>query len=79
MIQLLGKTIEIVDSTNKSLIGLRGVVIDDTKDSLLLNTTRGEKRVVKHTITFTLDGETIAGNAISQKPQDRLKLKWKQK
>ena len=78
-IQLLGKEIVVTDSKNISLVGLCGIVIQETKYSLLLKTVRGQKRIVKNTITFTLESVVVVGKTIMQTPQDRLKLKWKQK
>jgi len=79
MTQLLGKEITIVTSTNTTLVNMTGKVIDETKYSLVLQTVRGNKRIVKNTITFTLDGDVVEGKTLTQIPQDRLKLKWKQK
>lgn len=41
---LIGKKIEVVDSGNKTLIGLKGVVVDETKNMVVLD---NEKKIIK--------------------------------
>lgn len=76
---LFGKTICIVASKNKSLVGLTGKVIDETKYTIVLLVGNEKKRLIKQTITFKFDGKVIVGSTIIGIPQDRLKIKWKQK
>lgn len=41
---LIGKKIEVADSRNKTLIGLKGLVIDETKNMVILN---NQKKIAK--------------------------------
>lgn len=59
--RLLGNTVVVVDAANKSLVGLTGIVVEDGKDTLRVNTSRGEKLLVKHTITIKTEGFIIEG------------------
>ena len=47
---MIGSSIEIIESKNKSLIGLKGKVIDETKNILTINTEKGIKKVIKSQI-----------------------------
>lgn len=41
---LIGKKIEVADSRNKTLIGLKGLVIDETKNMVILD---NQKKIAK--------------------------------
>ncbi len=58
---LVGKKIEIVDAKNKHLIGLKGVVCDETANLFVVKTLQGVKRVIKKQATFkvVLEGKTL--------------------
>ncbi len=75
--ELIGKTIEITKSENQSLVGIKGEVIDETKNMLTLKTNKGSKKLIKSQITFkTKDqGKTleIKGEALTKRPEDRIK------
>ncbi|MBD3318611.1 ribonuclease P protein subunit [Candidatus Woesearchaeota archaeon] len=77
--ELIGKTVKIEASNNKSLVGLEGTVIDETKHSFVILTSKGKKRVMKKgcTFAFVIDGKTvlIAGDKIDVAPAERIKLK----
>ena len=75
--ELIGLNIEIIEAKNKALVGLKGKVIDETKSLLLVQTKKGEKKVLKDQATLRmkvnnkkiqLDGKLLVG-----KPEDRLK------
>ena len=43
---IIGSNIEITESKNKTLVGLKGKVIDQTKNTITLNTREGTKRII---------------------------------
>ena len=72
--ELIGKTIEIVEATNKNLVGLKGKIVDETKNMLELED--GKKLVKKQiTINMTIGNEiiTLEGKHLMGRPEDRLK------
>lgn len=75
--EIIGKKIVINDAQNKDLIGLKGVVVDETKNTLVIETNKGEKNLVKSqiTITVTFNNETvnIEGAELVGRSEDRLK------
>lgn len=70
--ELIGSIIEIIGSKNKTLIGLKGKVIDETKNTL---TIQGEKtkKIIKSHITFKINNVIIEGKNISLRSEDRIR------
>ncbi len=75
--EIIGLEAEVVDAENKSLIGLRGLVVDETKNMLSIEKDGVVKKVVKSQVTlkilfegqaFQIDGKVLVG-----RPEDRLK------
>jgi len=85
--ELIGLRVEVAESTNPGLVGIAGVVVDETRNTFLLETERGIKRIPKQnaSLIFTLpDGQRVKVNAsvlISQ-PENRIskrmqRTRWK--
>ena len=80
--ELIGLTVEIVDSNHKEFIGIKGIVIDETRNTITIDTNDIEKRIPKENVIllFTLPtGEqvTINGKVIVARPEDRIKKKFR--
>ncbi len=79
--EFIGLTASTQQSRNKSLAGLEGKVIDETKNSfVLLTKDRERKTVLKKGSTFIFhlpDGSKvrIRGEILAMKPEDRIKMK----
>jgi ribonuclease P protein subunit POP4 len=75
--EFIGNEITVIKSSCKSQVGMHGKIIDETKNTLFIETTRGSKKFVKSQITFIIgnDGAIIDGKEISKKPEERLKLR----
>lgn len=74
--ELIGEEIEVIDSKNKSNAGIRGKVIDETKETMKVLQDDGEEAVLmKKIIVFKLvrSGKIISGESIAKRPEDRLK------
>lgn len=79
---LLGKTIKVVDSKNASLIGIGGVVVSETKNTLRVKTVSGVKVLLKDQVVIEFDGVLLDCSLITQRPEDRVKTKvqkWQRK
>ena len=72
--EFIGSEIKIVDSKNKSLIGLNGKIADETKNMFLLDS---GKKIIKSECTFKMKikGKTVEinGKVLVAKPEDRIK------
>ncbi len=75
--ELIGLEVLVKNSTCKNCIGTSGKVVDETKNTLLIESGGKEKRVPKKgsTFTFTLEENKvdIEGNGIAYGPVERPK------
>lgn len=71
--ELIGLRSEVVDSKNRSNIGIKGTIRDETKNTITI----GKKRLFKKNITIriTKDKEeiTIKGEKLAGRPKERIK------
>jgi ribonuclease P protein subunit POP4 len=80
--ELIGLAVEVADSTNPSLTGISGRVVDETRNTLVVETKDGEKRVPKACarFTFTLpDGRRarVEGLVLESQPENRINKRVK--
>lgn len=77
--EFIGKEVEIVDSKNKDLVGLKGRIVDETKNMFEIETRRGVKKVQKEICKFKFvkEGIIVEGKIINFRPEDRLVKKFK--
>lgn len=84
--ELIGLYCEVIGSSNKALVGLSGIVIDETKNTLLIgkNSNKGieEKRIPKNVslFHFKLPNEKwveIDGKILVNRPEDRIKKRYR--
>lgn len=71
--ELIGSQIEIESSKNKSLVGVKGEVIDETKNTLTIQTPKKKIKIIKSHVTIMIKNQKIQGKSLVSKPQDRLK------
>ena len=73
--ELIGKEIEVVEATNQSNVGIKGMVIDETKVTLKVEDNNKIKILLKKNITFKIKntGQVIDGKIIAKQPEERLK------
>ena len=78
-LELIGKELEVIDADNPSLIGIKGKVIDETKNMLIIETNNETKKLVKKQVTIktNIEGKTftIKGEILQGRPEERLKKK----
>ena len=76
----IGQLLTVVESTDPTLIGRSGNVIDETQKTLTI-LENGHARVFgKAAIQFTLnDGTTVlSGSSLRQRPEDRMSRNYKE-
>ena len=77
--EMIGLRTEITHSSNNQVIGLNGIIVDETKNMIMLKTQNGIKKFPKinNTWKFFLknDQEKIEGSFLSKRPFDRLGVK----
>ncbi|MEM3444784.1 MAG: ribonuclease P protein subunit [Thermoplasmata archaeon] len=73
--EFIGHEIEIVSAPQKSLLCLRGVVVDETKHMLVIHVEGKDMKIPKKNLVFRLlpENQVIDGNRIMFRPEDRIK------
>ena len=75
--EFIGEKVEIKESKNKSLVGLKRTIIDETKYTFKIKTKDKVKTVMKNISVFKIGEDLIQGKEITKKPHERIKLKVK--
>jgi ribonuclease P protein subunit POP4 len=79
--ELIGLQARVTKASDRSLTGLSGKIVDETLQTVTLETPRGEKRVAKAAvtleITFPSGPAEFAGSELAQRPDERLKKLWR--
>lgn len=71
--ELIGKKIKIIESNNKSLVGVTGIVVDETKNMLSIERDGKELKIIKDQCVFEIDGKNIHGREIAKRSEERIK------
>ena len=74
LLDWIGKEIEVVDAKNKDYIGIKGEVIDETLNLIIVSNGKEIKKILKKGTKFKIEGEIIKG--IIARPWD-VKKRWK--
>ena len=77
--ELIGKITKIVESTDPNRIGVKGKIVDETKNMFTILCKGKETRIQKtgNTFAFTSENKTveIKGKSLLGRPEDRIKRK----
>ena len=73
----LSRNLEVIDSTDPTLIGISGVVVDETKRTIIIQTSNNEITMAKNTILFTIEDEEIIGSKVGQRPEERIGKRYR--
>lgn len=75
--ELIGLNIEIVKAENPSLIGIKGKVIDESKNTLTIETQNKIKKILKDQATFNIELKDhivqVEGKLLLGRSEDRIK------
>ena len=75
----LARNIHVTESTDPTLVGISGQVIEETRRTIVVQTSNGNKILAKDVINFKLDSENkvIEGFTVTQRPEDRITRKYR--
>ncbi|MBC64761.1 MAG: hypothetical protein CMB15_03925 [Euryarchaeota archaeon] len=75
----LTRNIHVTESTDPTLVGISGQVIEETRRTIVIQTSNGNKTLAKDVINFKLDSENkvIQGFTVTQRPEDRINRKYR--
>jgi len=75
--ELIGLECEVIDAMNKSQIGIKGRVTDETLKTLVINSKRIFKRGSRFCFRLNNENINVDGNQLIARPEDRIKKKIK--
>ena len=53
----ISRNIQVIDSDDPTLVGVSGQIIEETRRTIIVQTSKGEKILPKNVINFTLDSK----------------------
>ena len=68
----LSRNSEVTESSDPTLVGISGMVLDETKRTIVVNNGSKEVTLAKDTIKFTIEEEEIDGSIVGQRPEERI-------
>ena len=75
--ELIGRHVTIITCTDPTWINRSGIVVDETKNTFLIELDDSEKKIAKETATFAFDYNgkitIIEGKRLVNRPEDRIK------
>ena len=79
--ELIGTEVEIISSKNKTLVGLKGKIVDETRNTLHIESEDKVKKVLKEQVKLRIkiNDKIIEceGSLLLGRPEDRLKKTFK--
>lgn len=73
----IGLKAKVVESTDKTRIGMKGKIIDETKNLIVMETEKGEKIIPKREVKLMVELGTekvlLECDQLIQRPEDRIK------
>ena len=77
--ELIGHMVEVVESSDPAKAGLKGRIVDETRNTFIIDCKGKEKTVAKAECTFRFSlGQTLVevdGKVLVARPEDRIKKK----
>ena len=75
--ELIGCAIEVTGATNSSLIGIKGKIVDETKNTIIIKDKENRKKsLLKEQVTFIISIKDkrieIDGKKIKKRPEKRI-------
>lgn len=74
--EMIGLESEIVQASNSQIVGLNGMIVDETKNMFMINTEKGIKRIPKDSTTWKFSVNNteiqIEGSTLMKRPHERL-------
>ena len=73
--ELIGMHMEVTESVNKCLVGIKGKIVDETKNMIILDNNKMlQKQSIKINVVADNEMVNINGRILIFRPEDRLKM-----
>jgi ribonuclease P protein subunit POP4 len=77
--EIIGLHVHIIEAKNPSIKGIEGRIVDETKNTITIETSKGVKRIIKKDVTLdirTKNGSVkLSGEDLLGRPEERIKKK----
>lgn len=76
----ISRILHITNSSDPTLEGISGLILNETKKTILIESEGKDLLLAKNTIQFTLDDDDddeIDGKLVSQRPEDRINKRYR--
>lgn len=75
----ISRTLHITNSSDPTLEGISGLILNESKKTILIQSKGKDLLLAKNIIHFTLDNNAgeIDGKLVSQRPEDRINKKYR--
>ena len=74
----IGRNLKVVESSDSSLLDVLGIVVNESRNMLVVRSRTGDRKISKSVIKFTIDdSEVIDGEVVRQRPENRIHMKWR--
>ena len=78
--ELIGLNVRVLDALNPTVNGLRGTIVDETRNTLTIENAKGTSMIPKEIATFRLALPTgilvdVDGDRLVSRPENRLKTR----
>ena len=75
----ISRTLHVTNSIDPTIEGLSGLILNETKNTILIESKGRDILLAKNIIHFTLDDENyeIDGKLVTQRPEDRINKKYR--
>jgi len=78
--ELIGLNVKVLNALNPQVNGLRGTIVDETKNTLTIENSKGSSMIPKNIATFRLSLPTgiivdVDGTRLVSQPENRLKMR----
>jgi|TARA_B100001250_G_scaffold136054_1_gene116433 RNase P/RNase MRP subunit p29 len=75
----ISRILHVTNSSDPTLEGISGLILNETKKTILIESEGKDLLLAKNIIQFTLDDDDdeIDGKLVSQRPEDRINKKYR--
>ncbi|DAC36281.1 MAG TPA: ribonuclease P protein subunit [Candidatus Thalassarchaeaceae archaeon] len=75
----LARNINVIESADPTLVGVSGMIVEETRRTLRVRTLSGIVTLPKDVITFTIDSQEVVidGASVTQRPEDRINRRYR--
>lgn len=77
--ELIGLDAKVVESTDKSFVGIGGKVVDETKNMLVIEEKMVPKSCSSFMFTISSNNVTVDGRLLLSQPENRIQTKFRKK